>query len=90
MRVAEFLSDLTSLQVCEPIAALALVSARPDKPSETNGTTQNSGNDEDDPDLKRAKDLLDLHGSVKLAHQDGTDKELNEARDAVAKVLRTL
>jgi hypothetical protein len=38
----------------------------------------------------RAKDLLGLHASVKLARQDGTDEELNEARMAVEKVLKTL
>ena len=34
--------------------------------------------------------MLELHSNVKLAHQDGTDKELNDAREAVAKVLREL
>lgn len=46
--------------------------------------------DDDDPDLKRAKDLVHLHAEVKVAHQDGTDRELNEAREAVAKVLSEL
>lgn len=43
-----------------------------------------------DVDLKRAHDLLELHYSVKIAHQDGTDKELNDAREAVAEVMRSL
>ncbi|KAK4629452.1 hypothetical protein CLAFUW4_08038 [Fulvia fulva] len=89
MRVAELLSDLTSLQVCDPNAALALVSTRPEpSPEQGNGTTESK--EIEDSDLKRAKDLLELHGTVKLAHQDGTDKDLNQARDAVARVLRTL
>ena len=46
--------------------------------------------DEQDPDLKRAKDLLELHADVKLAHADGIDRELNDARQAVAKVLAAL
>lgn len=40
--------------------------------------------------MKRAKDLLELHADVKMAHADGTDKELNEAREAVAGVLASL
>ncbi|EME38326.1 hypothetical protein DOTSEDRAFT_141038 [Dothistroma septosporum NZE10] len=88
MKVAELLSDLTSLQICDSNAAFALVSARPEPSTEGNSTAKDKQTD--DPDLNRAKDLLELHGTVKLAHQDGTDKDLNEARDAVAKVLRTL
>ena len=75
------------IEVQDPNAALALVSARPGgthAQSATNGATS----EDEDPDLKRAKDLLELHATVKMAHQDGIDKELNEDREAVAKVLR--
>jgi hypothetical protein len=65
---------------------MALISARPDGSTDR----QKAANSDDDADLKRAKDLLDLHATVKLAHQDGTDIDLNEARDAVERVLRTL
>lgn len=104
MQVAELLSDLTSLrpEVCvrppftrclalqltttkDPKAALALVSARSDGQH-----APSSAQDEQDPELKRAKDLLELHADVKLAHADGTDRELNEARQAVADVLAGL
>ncbi|KAK3713251.1 hypothetical protein LTR37_008684 [Vermiconidia calcicola] len=88
MHVADMISDLTSLQVCEPKAALALVSARPDGSS--NVQKNDGGASETDTDLKRAQDLLELHSTVKLAHQDGTDKDLNEAREAVEKVLREM
>jgi hypothetical protein len=71
----------------DPKAALALVSARPGATEGINGSTER--NDED-PDLKRAQDLLALHSTVKLAHQDGVDKELSEARKAVKQVLRSL
>jgi hypothetical protein len=67
-------------------AALALVNTRPDGIQ----PTSSSSTDTDDPDLKRAKDLLELHADVKLAHADGTDPELIEARRAVEKVLRDL
>ena len=48
------------------------------------------GSNESDADLKRAKDLLELHATVKVAHKDGTDKELNHARRAVERVLSEL
>jgi len=108
MRVAELLSDLTTLrpEVCvrhystisqkpyhknkltpsqDQKAALALVNTRPEGTTPTSSST-----DSDDHDLKRAKDLLELHADVKLAHADGTDPELIEARRAVEKVLREL
>lgn len=82
---------MTTLRIADPDAALALVSARPAKPDTKQGTNGTSpAPEEGDQDLNRAKDLLSLHGTVKLAHQDGTDKELNEAREAVAKVLSAL
>lgn len=62
---------------------MALVSARTAARQQTQSST-----DPRDPDLKRAKDLLSLHATVKLAHQDGTDEELNDAREAVARVMR--
>ncbi len=68
----------------DPAAALALVSARP------GGTSSPAATDETDPDLKRAKDLIELHTTVKMAHQDGTDKALNEAREAVQKVIASI
>ncbi|KAK0947610.1 hypothetical protein LTR29_000867 [Friedmanniomyces endolithicus] len=89
MRVAEVLSDLTTLYLADPKAALALVTARVshDGTAETKPMVRH---EDDDPDLQRARNLVQLHASVKVAHQDGTDWELNEAREAVAKVLREL
>jgi hypothetical protein len=49
-----------------------------------------SKDEESDPDLARAKDLIALHADVKLTHQEGTDKALNDAREAVQRVLSTL
>ena len=43
------------------------------------------------PDLKRAKDLIELHYSVKVAYEDqGVDAELIDARQKVDGVLRDL
>ncbi|KAK5693297.1 hypothetical protein LTR17_025139 [Elasticomyces elasticus] len=89
MRVAEILSDLTTLYLADPRAALALVTAR-DAEDGVSRKETDVRHEDDDPDLKRARDLVQLHAEVKVAHQDGTDKELNEAREAVAKVLREL
>ncbi|KAL1311676.1 hypothetical protein AAFC00_001780 [Neodothiora populina] len=82
MRIAEILSDLTSLRACDPAAALALLAARPSSstsdgkyaPSlDQRATTAAalgtfSDNETDaDVDLARARDLLDLHKSVERA-----------------------
>ena len=46
---------------------------------------------EEDSDLQRAKDLVQLHYSVKIAHADGAvDEGLLEARRAVREVLDEL
>ncbi|KAI6797966.1 hypothetical protein KC363_g5266 [Hortaea werneckii] len=87
MQLAAFLSDLTSLQVCDPRAAMTLVTTRPSNVDTAETDTDSQDNDQD---LKRAKDLLELHTSVKVAHQDGSMSGLNDARDAIAKVLREI
>ncbi|PPJ58481.1 hypothetical protein CBER1_05587 [Cercospora berteroae] len=92
MKVADLLSDLTQLQFADPGAALALVSARSSAAGSAaaNGEVSSNGH-RDDPDLKRAKDLLDLHKTVKLAHPDAEpDAALRKARADVDKVLREL
>jgi hypothetical protein len=116
MKVAEVLSDLTSLRVCvwsprfarasillltppqEPAAAQALVSARPSPPQSSveavkakTASLQKQSTVEGDADLQRAKDLIDLHYKVKVAHADGTvDEGLESARRDVGEVLRGL
>ncbi|KAF2203753.1 hypothetical protein GQ43DRAFT_366182 [Delitschia confertaspora ATCC 74209] len=78
--LAEILADLTSLRFCQDQnAALALVSARANQPP-----VPKADESELDPDLKRAKDLVELHYSVKVAHQRGElERGLDEARQAV-------
>jgi hypothetical protein len=42
-----------------------------------------------DPDLQRAKDLVDLHGNVKVRLEErGLDGELEELRERVEKMVR--
>lgn len=86
LQLAEILSDLTTLRLCDPTAALALVSARPSTSSQANRTTENHGNE--DPDLKRARDLVELHYAVKVAHRRGElGRKLHEAREVVARAV---
>ncbi|ORY14994.1 hypothetical protein BCR34DRAFT_478591 [Clohesyomyces aquaticus] len=99
LTLAEILSDLTSLRLCDPAAALALVSVRPAKTTSTSTSTANSAttnpeqpqadkDDKGDPDLQRAKDLVELHYSVKEAHKRGElEKGLAEAREMVTKAV---
>ena len=44
--------------------------------------------DDDDPDLQRALDLVDLHYGVKMKHVQGQDMALKKAREEVQRVLR--
>lgn len=73
----------------DPKAALTLVTTKPSNIDSAGPETLARQHD-GDVDLKRAKDLLDLHAAVRVAHQDGMDRELNSAREAVAKVTREL
>ncbi|KAL6704727.1 hypothetical protein ACN47E_007648 [Coniothyrium glycines] len=92
MRLAEILSDLVSLRVCPPAAALALVSAH--RPSPTSSATSTSpatpatNDDENDTDLTRARELVKLHYEVKQAHGRGElSRGLEEARRSVDNVV---
>ncbi|KAG8623098.1 hypothetical protein KVT40_008074 [Elsinoe batatas] len=89
MRAAELLSDLISLRACDPQAALALVSARPSR-SERNDSKDALDSNGKDEHLKRAHDLIELHGTVKTRHGSGVDDELLKARDDVRRVLESL
>ncbi|KAF2221757.1 hypothetical protein BDZ85DRAFT_282895 [Elsinoe ampelina] len=89
MRAAELLSDLTSLRACDPQAALALVSARPSRSDDKDSMNASKPNEKDE-DLKRAHDLIELHGIVKMRHSSGVDDELLKARDDVREVLESL
>lgn len=94
MKLAEVLSDLNTLRVCDHAAAIALVSARPIPPSanSSSSTARVQGQRQDeDKDLQRAKDLLKLHNEVKVAHEHGRiDQGLVEARRMVREALENL
>ena len=84
---------LTPFHLQDPAAALALVSARStdlDSTSSHDNTAKpnTATDDEQDPDLKRAKDLLKLHYEVKEAHKRGElGRGLEEARSLVKKAV---
>ncbi|EER25900.1 hypothetical protein D8B26_008224 [Coccidioides posadasii str. Silveira] len=95
MKVAEILSDLTSLRACEHADAAALLNVGKTAPGSANPQDASSAvasSQSMNPDLQRAKDLIDLHKEVKLRHQryqNGglVDKDLRQARDDVSRVL---
>lgn len=45
---------------------------------------------EEDPDMQRAIDLVELHYGVKMKHMQGEDASLRQARREVDKVLEKL
>ncbi|GKZ34690.1 hypothetical protein AbraIFM66950_005004 [Aspergillus brasiliensis] len=106
MQVAEILSDLTSLRVCDHHDALALVTVNERIPHAAekqqlglgaiSTSTSQAGSElaprsYENEDLRRAKELVDLHYEFKARHALGTvDEELSRAREEVARVLREL
>ncbi|KAJ5114924.1 hypothetical protein NUU61_000683 [Penicillium alfredii] len=99
MQVAEILSDITSLRVCGHNEALALVNTHNTvsglerrTSGETSTATTNDGDQlTKDEDLRRAKELVELHYEVKARHANGmVDDALSRARDDVQRVLKEL
>ncbi|KAL2008824.1 hypothetical protein VTN00DRAFT_7018 [Thermoascus crustaceus] len=99
MQVAEVLSDLTSLRACGHKEALVLVNVHKQQEPGTAGVPQVEPTQEPDcgaqnPDLQRAKDLIDLHYGVKVKHvQDHgatVDEDLRRSREDVNRVLAEL
>ena len=57
------------------------------------GQSKNIGSNsgvEEDPDMQRAIDLVDLHYGVKMNHMQGEDEGLRQARRDVDRVLEKL
>ncbi|KAJ5124391.1 uncharacterized protein N7515_008216 [Penicillium bovifimosum] len=95
MQVAEILSDINSLRVCGYNEAMALVNVHKTivgpESAESGGQLVDKSSAEDKADLRRAKELVELHYEVKARHADGVvDEELNQARRDVGRVLREL
>ncbi|BCR91279.1 uncharacterized protein ACHE_70122S [Aspergillus chevalieri] len=91
MQVAEILSDLTSLRVCDHTDALTLVTVNERLPARTPSqeAQSQSQNRDSNQDLRRAKELVDLHRELKTRHANGTvDEDLARARENVQKVLK--
>ncbi|KAF2739311.1 hypothetical protein EJ04DRAFT_427315 [Polyplosphaeria fusca] len=87
MQLAEILSDLTSLRICDPAAALALVSAGT-RTSKSQSQSQSQSPDAEDAELKRAKELVEMHYGVKEKHRRGElGNGLEDARRAVERAV---
>ena len=73
-------------------AALALVSIHTlSENSEKSGAKASASSPtQDDPDMQRAMDLVELHYGVKMNHVQGEDAGLKEARKDVEAVLTRL
>ncbi|CAA9957725.1 hypothetical protein CFE70_001275 [Pyrenophora teres f. teres 0-1] len=88
IQLAQILSDLNSLRACDPSAALALVSARPNTNTTASSAPASTPESTQDTELDRAKDLLKLHYEVKEAHMRGElGRGLQEAREAVRRSM---
>ncbi|KAJ9400603.1 hypothetical protein DTO282F9_2488 [Paecilomyces variotii] len=90
MQIAEILSDLTSLRACGHNEAIALVTVH--KNIDNAESSRAKSEENQNPDLQRAKDLIDLHYNVKMKHMRGqqpgmVDEGLRKARDDVSRVL---
>lgn len=71
-------------------AALALVNARPSNTDVQQPNAAASETQEEDADLKRAKDLIDLHYAVKVKRKQGDDLGLEEVRESVERAMQRL
>ncbi|KAL4974933.1 hypothetical protein BDW66DRAFT_77753 [Aspergillus desertorum] len=87
MKVAEILSDLTSLRACDYNDALNLVTVNERiTPSET-ATQWVAANDH----VRLASELVELQYEMKTTHKDGrVDDQLRRGREEVNRVLREL
>jgi hypothetical protein len=79
----------------DPTAALSLVTASKPKAASTKPTSATDdqtakelGDEEEDIDLRRAKELVELHYAVKEGHRRGDlGRGLREAREGVARAV---
>ncbi|RAK78627.1 uncharacterized protein BO72DRAFT_374919 [Aspergillus fijiensis CBS 313.89] len=98
MQVAEILSDLTSLRVCDYNDALALVTiqerldSHPDeKQSQPSNREETPALQQEKDQLRQAKELVELHHDFKARHALGTvDEGLANLRQDVQRVLLEL
>ncbi|KAL4795492.1 hypothetical protein BDV19DRAFT_362656 [Aspergillus venezuelensis] len=92
MKVAEILSDLTSLRACDYNDALNLVTVNERlTPPSTESESKASPAETVKEHLKLASELVELHYEMKAIHRDGrVDEQLRRGREDVNRVLREL
>ncbi|KAL4923805.1 uncharacterized protein BDV17DRAFT_276010 [Aspergillus undulatus] len=89
MKVAEILSDLTSLRACDYNDALNLVTVN--ERLTPLGTEPKPSQTETNEHLHLASELVELHYEMKAIHRDGrVDDQLRRGREEVDRVLREL
>ncbi|CBF83728.1 uncharacterized protein ANIA_10374 [Aspergillus nidulans FGSC A4] len=90
MKVAEILSDLTSLRACDYNDALNLVTVN-ERLMPTQTATQPVRADAANDHLRIASELVELQYEMRTTHKDGrVDDQLRRAREEVNRVLREL
>ncbi|KAI9830805.1 MAG: hypothetical protein M1826_004439 [Phylliscum demangeonii] len=93
MHIAEVLSDLSSLRVCGPAEALALVhasSTTKESPLPSPNASATASKTADDPELNMVYDMLRLHELVKTGYTTGSDRSLDKARADVEQAMQLL
>ncbi|KAL4939018.1 hypothetical protein BDV06DRAFT_225410 [Aspergillus oleicola] len=92
MKVAEILSDLTSLRACDYNDALNLVTVNERlTPPKTETESKPAQTDTVNEHLELASELVELHYEMKAIHRDGrVDEQLRRGRKDVNRVLREL
>ncbi|KAK2748340.1 hypothetical protein FQN57_000998 [Myotisia sp. PD_48] len=98
MKVADVLSDLVALRACHPSDALSLVTVQPevmDNGLKSHSKELDAGdkNASQQHDVQQAKDLVELHNTIKQHHihqHNGIDDQLRQARIEVDSVLKKL
>ncbi|KAL4870890.1 hypothetical protein BDV12DRAFT_165429 [Aspergillus spectabilis] len=99
MKVAEVLSDLTSLRACDYNDALNLVTVNERLPlsdtvnphTASDPTPKPEQNEATNEHLRLATELVELQYEMKAIHKDGrVDDQLRRGREEVNRVLREL
>ncbi|KAL4901272.1 hypothetical protein BDW74DRAFT_84545 [Aspergillus multicolor] len=90
MKVAEILSDLTSLRACDYNDALNLVTVN-ERLTSSETAPKPIRAEETKDQLRAASELVELHYEMKAIHKDGrVDDQLRRGREEVNRVLREL
>ena len=85
-KTIQYTSDPSASTRTRSIYPTASSSSTPDPRSQKSESERT----EENPDLQRALDLMDLHYGVKIRHMEHGEAELEKAREGVRKVIENL